>query len=186
MDIPDTYFNALACFYCKRNRYYRIFIRPDELVFIWAGNGSEGLAGARAVAAQGGVHALLGKALEPILDPAKKNQSRLEVLNRTSLDKLINDHPRNIRAYLADFEEVWIRPRSDKHAHTFSDHGHQARLILRHRTLGKYRLGIASLHDAQVAFKELPKIFGDRCSVDIPWPEQTQPCQCRFCRTMRR
>ena len=54
MENPKTYFHALACFLYQRNRLYRIFIRPDELVFIWAGNGSEGLVGARSVAARGG------------------------------------------------------------------------------------------------------------------------------------
>lgn len=181
MESTDIYFHALACFYCKRNRFYRIFIRPDELVFIWAGNGSEGLAGARAVAARGGVGALLGKTLESAIDPSKKNHRRLEVLNHTQLDQLIGDHPDNIRTSIADIEQVRIRPRSDDHARAFSDHGHQARLFLWHRTLGKYRFGIASLHDTQVAFKELPRVLGDRCRVEIPWPEHEQRCRCRFC-----
>jgi hypothetical protein len=41
------YFHALAAFVCKRNRLYRIYVRADELLFIWAGNGSEGTAGAQ-------------------------------------------------------------------------------------------------------------------------------------------
>jgi hypothetical protein len=182
MQTPDKYFHSLACFYCKRNRYYRIFIRSDELVFIWAGSGSEGLAGARAIAAYGGVAALAGQALESALDHTKKNRSRIEVVEHTPLEQLISDHPYNFRASIADFEQVRIRPRSDNHARTFSDHGHQARLFFRHRTLGKYRLGLGSLHDTQVAFKELPIIFGDRCRVEIEWPEQEQKCRCRFCR----
>lgn len=39
------YFHALATFFCKSNRLYRIYVRPDELVFIWAGKGGEGTAG---------------------------------------------------------------------------------------------------------------------------------------------
>ena len=186
MENTDIYFHALACFFCKRNRLYRIFIRPDELVFIWAGNGSEGLAGARAVAARGGGGALIGNALESALNPAKKNHSRLQVLDHTTIDQLIRDHRENIRTFIADFEKVRIRPRSDHHARAFSDHGHQERLFLRHRTLGKYRLGLASLHDTQVAFKELPRVFGDRCHVEIPRPEQELPCNCRFCCMRRR
>ena len=182
METTDIYFHALACFYCKRNRFYRIFIRPDELVFIWAGSGSEGLAGVRALAAFGGAGALVGKALESALDPTKKNQSRIEVLDHTPLEQLISDHPNNIRVSNAEVELLRIRPRSDDHARAFSDHGHQARLFLRHRTLGRYRLGIASLQDTQIALKELPRIFGDRCRIEIQWPEQEQKCRCRFCR----
>src|SRR5260370_18659615 len=115
METTDVYFHALACFYCKRNRFYRIFIRPDELVFIWAGSGSEGLAGARAAAARGGVRALAGKALESPLDPNKKNQSRVEVLDHPSLQHLIRDHPNHFRTSIADFELVRIRPPSYVH-----------------------------------------------------------------------
>jgi hypothetical protein len=49
------YFHALAVFACKTNRLYRIYLRPNELVFIWAGKGGEGLAGARAVSQLGGL-----------------------------------------------------------------------------------------------------------------------------------
>jgi hypothetical protein len=181
MATTDINFHALGCFYCKRNRLYRIFIRPDELVFIWAGSGSEGMAGAKAVAARGGVEGLIGRGLASALNPTKKNQSRLEVLDHAPLEQLIGDHPNNFRASVSDFEQVRIRPRSDAHARAFSDHAHQARLFLRHRTLGKYRLGIASLQDTQIAFEALPRIFGDKCRVEIKWPEQEQKCGCRFC-----
>jgi hypothetical protein len=40
------YFHALAVFTCKRNRLYRIYVCPDELVLISAGAGAEGMAGA--------------------------------------------------------------------------------------------------------------------------------------------
>ena len=82
----DTYLHALACFYCKRNRLYRIFIRPDELIFIWAGAGSEGVAGAKAAATFGraystagaGIEVLAADALGSALDPTEKNRARLE------------------------------------------------------------------------------------------------------------
>lgn len=31
----DVFFHASASFYCKRNRFYRIFVRHNELIFIW-------------------------------------------------------------------------------------------------------------------------------------------------------
>lgn len=30
----DVFFHALASFYCKRNRFYRIFVRHNELIFM--------------------------------------------------------------------------------------------------------------------------------------------------------
>jgi hypothetical protein len=179
------HFHALAVFACKGNRLYRIYLRSNELVFIWAGKGGEGLAGARAVAQRGGLASVLGNALQTALDPSKNNNARRDVLDQTPLDQLVSDHPNNLRAPVEGFEEVRICPRSDGHARAYSDHQHQALLRLRHRTLGKYRLGIASLHDTQVALSELPRILGDRCHVEIPWPELEQECGCVFCRRNR-
>ena len=179
------FFYALATFACKANRLYRIYLLPNELIFIWAGAGGEGQAGARAVSRRGGMHAVLGNALQGALDPSKKNAARQAVLDHTPLNDLIGDHPKNLRASIEGFEEVRISPRSDRHARAFSDHHHQALLRLRHRTLGKYRLGIASLHDTQVALTELPRILGGRCHVEIPWPEREQECGCVFCRRNR-
>jgi hypothetical protein len=176
------YFHALAVFACRANRLYRIYLRPHELVFIWAGKGGEGLAGARAVSQRGGLHSVLGNALHTALDPAKKNDARRDVLDGTPLDLLVSDHPNNLVAPVEGFEEVRICPRSDRHARISSDHHHQALLRLKHRTLGKYRLGIASLDDTRVALTELPRILGNRCCVEIQWPEREQECGCVFCR----
>lgn len=167
------YFHALAAFACKSNRLYRIYVRPDELVCIWAGSGMEGVAGAHAgAAAHGLVGALLGVLLAKMLDPSKKNAARKEVLDTTPLEQLIGDHPKNLRAIISEFEEVRIRPRSEWHARNYSDHTHQALLDFRHRSLGKYRLGIASREDVEIAIRELPRVFGDVCRVEIVWSEQ--------------
>jgi hypothetical protein len=171
MESPP-YFHALAAFVCKSNRLYRVFVRPEELVFIWAGSGMEGVAGAHAgAAAHGLVGALLGALLAKAFDPTKKNLSRNEVLDSTPLDQLIGDHPKNLRAPLNEFSEVRIAPRSEWHARNYSDHGHQALLYLRHRSLGKYRLGIASVEDVQVALRELPRVLGPVCRIEIAWSD---------------
>jgi hypothetical protein len=176
------YFHALAVFACKSNRLYRIYIRPDELVFIWAGSGMEEVAGARAAsAAHGLLGVLLGALFAKMLDPTKKNAARKALLDGTALEQLIGDHPKNLRAPINEFEEVRIAPRSDRHARAYSDHGHQALLYLRHRSLGKYRLGIASVEDARNALKELPPILGEVCRVEMQWPEREQKCGCVFC-----
>jgi hypothetical protein len=178
-------FHALAVFTCKSNRLYRIYLRPNELVFIWAGKGGEGLAGARAISQGGGLHSVLGDVLQTALDPSKKNDARRDVLDQTPFDQLVSDNPKNLSALVEEVEEVRICPRSDSHARAYSDHHHQALLRLRHRTLGKYRLGVASLRDTQIALTELPRILGNKCHVEIPWPEREQDCGCVFCRRNR-
>lgn len=183
------YFHALATFFCKSNRLYRIYVRPDELVFIWAGKGGEGTAGADAVAkGPNAARGVLGAALRSLLDPSEANQARKEVLDRTPLDELIGDNPMNLRAPLDGFEEVVIRGRSDSHARAFSDHRHQAILQVRHQSLGKFRFGISTVGDVKVAMEELPRVFGLRGKIvraEIGVPEREQPCGCVICRRNR-
>jgi hypothetical protein len=172
MESPP-YFHALAAFVCKSNRLYRIYVRPDELVCIWAGSGMEGVAGAHAGGAMhGALGALLGVLIAKALDPGKKNAARRAVLDETPLEQLIGDHPKNLRAPLNEFDEVRIAPRSERHAQMYSDPRHQALLYLRHRSLGKYRLGLASVEDVQVALRELPRVLKDVCRIEIEWSEQ--------------
>jgi len=176
------YFHAIAVFKCRKNRLYRIYLRPHDLVFVWAGNGGEGFAGAAAVTKLGGLNALLGGAMKSILDPSKKNQDRRYVLDSSTVDQLAGDHPKNFTALIADVDEVRIGPRSDLHARLYSDHQHQALLHLQHRTLGTFVLGIQSVADTQIAMSELPRLLGRNCHIEIPTPTRQQKCGCAFCR----
>src|SRR5262249_26475669 len=146
------FFHALATFVCRRNRLYRIYVRDDELVLIWAGHGSEGLLGAKAVSAMKG-GGLIGGALGAMLDPSEKRSERLRELDQKPLSESINDDPRNMRMLLSDIAAVRLCPRSENHALNFSDYEHQAILRLRHRTLGRFRLGISSVEDVQFVLK---------------------------------
>jgi hypothetical protein len=167
------YFHATAVFACKSNRLYRIYVRPDELVFIWAGSGMEGVAGAKSSGASGGlVGALIASLIAKSLDPSKKNAERKEVLDGTALEELIGDNPKNLRAPIKGFEEVRIGPPSARHAQAYSDHGHQALLYLRHQALGKYRLGIQSVEDVQIALRELPNVLKDVCKIETEWSDR--------------
>jgi hypothetical protein len=164
-------FHAMAVFACKGNRFYRVYVRPDELVFIWAGSVGEGLAGIQAASMQGGiVGALVGAALKAAMDPSKKNAARGDLLDTTPLERLIDDNPKNMRAPIGGFTEVRIKKRSGRHAWMYSDHGHQALLYLRHQPLGKYVIGIASAEDVRVAMQELPRVLGDVYKAEIDPP----------------
>jgi len=187
------YFHALASFACKANRLYRIYVRRQELVFIWAGRGDEGLSGARFLlgsgSAMGGARGVLarlaGEGAQRLLDPTARNLDRGDELDRTPLAFLIPDHPANFRLDTGGFEEVRIGARSDHHARAYSDHDHQALLHVRHRRWGKLRLGLSSVEDVRVAMDELPRVLGKKCRVDIARPLREQPCGCRFCRGRR-
>jgi hypothetical protein len=79
------------------------------------------------------------------------------------------------------FTEVRIAKRADRHARSYSDHGHQALLYIRHDPLGKFLLGIATAADVQVAMKELPRVFPNIYKAEIEPPEHDQKCGCPFC-----
>jgi hypothetical protein len=110
---------------------------------------------------------------------------RRETLDRTPLSALLDDDPRNVRAPIGEFDEVRIGPRSNFHAFGYSDHRHPALSHIRHRVLGKYRLGIESMPDLRVAIEELPRVLGAVCKVEVPWPESEQPCGCTRCRPIK-
>src|SRR5262245_43426524 len=86
------------------NRPYRVYVLPGELVFIRAG--SAGVLSGRVSAYLGWV----GLALNPATVPTKKNASRQEELNNSSLDALINDHKHNFRINIADVEDACLDP----------------------------------------------------------------------------
>jgi|GEM_PF-3198196 len=189
--MDDTpYFHAKAAFACKANRFYRVYVRRQELVFIWAGKSGEGLAGARVMSRfhtrgfslEGMLFSLIGKGMEKLVDPAKTNGARGQILDTTPLSRLIPDHRANLRAHTGGFEEVRIGARSDAHARAYSDHGHQALLHIRHRKFGKLRLGLCSIEDVHAAMDLLPKVLGTRYRVDIARPLREQLCGCRICR----
>jgi hypothetical protein len=168
------YFDAQAAFVCKANRRYRIYVCPDELIFIWAGHGVVAANHAGAAVHGGLIGVLLYALIAKATDPSKKNAVRQAVLDEAKLEDLVHDDARNLRALLDDFTEVRISPRSEWHAGQYSDPAHKALLTLRHRTLGKYRLGIASNQDVEVALRELPRVFGERCRVEIEWSEEKE------------
>lgn len=190
-DVPS--FHALAAFACKANRLYRIHVRHHELVFIWAGRGSEGLRGAQAVGRAGSgarlldalVARVVGTGMASLLDSSTANRARREVLDRTPLDRLMRDHPANVRMHTGGFEEVRLGPRSDRHARAYGDHEHQALLHVRHSRVGRWRLGLCSIEDVHAAMDLLPRVLGTRFRVDTARPLREQRCGCRVCRLPR-
>ena len=80
------YFHALAAFACKSNRLYRIYVRPDELVFIWAGSSMEGVAGAHAA---GTANGLLGALLGILIAKAWTRRRRMPPGGRCWMGRLL-------------------------------------------------------------------------------------------------
>jgi hypothetical protein len=169
-DATPPFFHAEASYACKLNRLYRVYVRPDELVLIWAGGADDLKRGLQAgTMAHGLIGALVYAMAEKLMNPGNKNAARAEVLDGTHLDDLIGDDARNMRALVGDFEELRILPCS---AWTRSHFGeHLASLLVRHRALGKYRFALRDKNDVEVAMRELPRVLGAVCRIEIEWSE---------------
>src|SRR5690348_16293287 len=112
-------------------------------------------------AQQAGIHggligALVGYFVGKMLDPAKNNAARRQVLDTTPLDDLIDDNAMNLRSSVNEFDEArFIAPSR------FKNPSDNAVLMIRHRTVGKLHLGLATVEDVQVAMRELRRVLGD-------------------------
>lgn len=161
------HFTAMAVFPCKKNRLYRVYVRPDELVCIWAGSGD-----ASAVAQHVGIHgglvgALIGSFVAKMLDPSKKNAARKQVLDSTLLEELIPDHKMNLLARIIELNDARFVTAS-----RFKNPADKAVLLIRHRSLGKLHLGFPTVEDVECALRELPPLLGGACRIEIQWSEK--------------
>ena len=166
--IPEQppYFEGVIPFHWKPNRMYRVYVLPQELVFIYVGSGGETQA---AVAAQFG---LVGALISAAANPAKKIQQRQQQLDTAQFDQLVADHKHNFRAPAAELTDISIDPRSTWLAVMFSQPQHVGVLRFTHAAQGKRRLCINSLEDMQVAVECLPVALGHQVAVNVEWDQQ--------------
>lgn len=89
--IPATppFFMAVQPQKWTANRWYRVYVSPEELVCVWAGKGNE------VSAWMGGQFGLLGGLLAAAMSPAQKNKARGKELDSKPLDEARDDHEYN-------------------------------------------------------------------------------------------
>jgi hypothetical protein len=158
------FFHGLVPFAWKPNRFYRVYVLPGELVFVYLGSGGE-LASALGV--QFGV---IGA--EIAADRTRKKiVERLQQLEGLSIDELVAEHKHSFRASTAELAGICLDPRSFWLALVYSQPTHVGLLRFTHRDQGKIRLCMASVDDMQTAMRVLPPALGDHVAVKVEWNE---------------
>jgi len=147
----------------SKNRVYRVYARPGELVFIWAADGSSG---ELAIAARAG--GLLGSLIISALGTSEEeNETRRKALDNSRLDDLLNDNEHNFCAGREDISEASLGPRSAWLALAYSQFGHKGVFRFRHRTKGAFRLCIQTEEELRVAARALPSALGGLLKVEL-------------------
>lgn len=157
------YFMALACMTWSTNRLYRLYHKPGELIFVWAGSGDDA---SKAFAMQGG---LLGYAIAASLDPTSKNQERARQLDASKPEDLVFEHEHSFRASQADVVEASLGPRSWWLALAYMQPAHAGVLRLRHREKGSFQLCILTPQDMKLALDRVPQALGASVRVAVRW-----------------
>jgi hypothetical protein len=158
------FFQGLAVFTWSGNRHYRVYVRPDELVFIYVGSGGEMSAGLRH-------HGLLGALLAAAFDPTKKNNERKSQLDQADLDELLDDHKHNFRVSADEVQEASLEPYSFFGA-TYQQSKNAGMFRLNHADRGKMKLCLCTVDDMKTAVEQLPAVFGDRMTVNVEWEDR--------------
>ncbi len=170
------YFHAIAAFIFRPNRLYRVYVRSDELVFIYIGSGGE-FASAMGLICPVSDEGPEVQSLERFTDTVPHDSAiarRLEVLDRTPLSDLIDDHKHNFRAPFPELSHVRLEPMSIAHAEGYSDPNHVGLLKFRHQSRGRFTLGVQGLADMRTALTLLSPLLGEKLAVDVVWDDQSQ------------
>jgi hypothetical protein len=154
----------------RPNRLYRVYVLPQELVFLWAGSGAE-------TAALGTQFGLLGGLVTAAVRREAPAQPR-QGLDRERVEELIASHKHNFRAHVDDLYSVIIDPRSFWLAAMYYQGSHTGVLRIRHRQKGKLRLCLSSYEDMKTAVEAVPAALGDLVTVNVLWDD----CTGRFVR----
>ncbi|MCI0463777.1 MAG: hypothetical protein L0Z62_43130 [Gemmataceae bacterium] len=162
---PLPFFTIQAQFTFKKNRLYRVYLRPQELLFLEAGPGcgnEQAVRGAGFVLG-GLVGGLIGGILaENIREKAKARQWELDVAEEADLLRMADQGDLNFRATASDLSDIRIEAPSfwDK-----LDAKVCGRLCLRHRDRGAHAFQFLSIEDMQKAIELLPQVLGEQLAV---------------------
>jgi len=169
------YFHARAVYNFKPNRFYRVYVLPEMLLFLDAGpetndQFTRGIGGAGAVTG-GLLGGLIGQALGAAIDSTRVDggAERKYLLDTADTDELIqlaNEGGASFRAELADLGNPRIEPTSIWHTiQHFSKY--VGLLCFHHPDRGNMVLEIPAANDMKTALAELPSVFGDDLAVHV-------------------
>jgi hypothetical protein len=154
-------FNARAVFTWKSDRYYRVYLRGQELFFIRTSGQLTG----ELVARQFG---LLGMLVWSLIKKGrqKKWAAMMEMLDRTPLDELLLKHKHNFKAHPMQLAEQVLEPPG-----WFKGHGNYVARWRFTMPGGGERMTfqLATNEDVEAALRLLPPVTGGMLRIDLEW-----------------
>jgi hypothetical protein len=147
------------------SKRYRVYVRPRELVFIYAGAGDD-------LERSVGVHfGLVGAAIASAIT-ARKKKKQSQRLEGSSVDELLTSHKHNFRAGPSELSELTIDPRSYWVASFQNQPKHAGILRFTHPEKKRVTLCVDSVDDMKVAVENLPRAIGSHIVVNVQWDER--------------
>src|SRR5262245_16730720 len=146
------------------NRAYRVYVLPDEWLFVWAGGSGEV---AVALGAQGG---LIGGLLAAAANPAKKNAQRADEIDFKPLDELRHDHKHNFALPIEEIADAEIVPVSFGFRLSHGTVPAVGLLRLRLESGKRLTLALGTFDELGRVFDLLPPLLGDRFRSSVPAP----------------
>jgi hypothetical protein len=141
------------------NRFYRLYVLPEELVGVWAGRANE------IVSMFGALGGFVGGLL------AKKSGGREEELSAKSLEELRRDHKHNFAIRLEEIESAEIAPASFWFCLNYTSIKQVGLLHITCRDGKRLRFAIPSNKDMQAAIQLLTPQLGQKLRVGLAWDE---------------
>lgn len=171
-DKPPIFFHARATYALKSNQYYRVYLKPPDLLFMQAGPGPAGHVATGAAIHGGAIGGLVGGLIAHRMQ--KKTETRLKKLDDADWDGLlamIEENKKNFQEDVSDVVEASIDPKSIWHQIAYSSPNHVGLLRIRFRDRGKMKLEFLAIEDMRLAVEQLPGILGEALTVNVVWNE---------------
>jgi hypothetical protein len=170
------YFHARAVYAFKRNRFYRVYVLPEMLLFLDAGpetndQCTRGIGAAGAVT--GGIlGALIGSAIGSVIDSTRGDTGAtrkmlLDTADTAELIQLSGEESASFSVVPADLRDARIEPPSLWHTVQHFGKKYVGLLCFHHRDRGDMTLEIPAANDMQTAVAALPFLFGDDLAVNV-------------------
>jgi hypothetical protein len=169
----SPFFVGIASFTWRPHRLYRVYVRGQELFFIYVGSTIEM---SPVTAAQFGVAGVVvGGALSA--GAAQKRSRLLDQLEATKdrpLEEVMTLHKYSFPVHPGDLETASLEPFGLWRRLTYRRERHTGLFRFRHRIRGDYTLEFPAREEMRKALEWLPTALGEILQVRVAWDEREQ------------
>ena len=168
------YFNASRMAFWNNNRHvYRVYVLPNEMLFLKLGSGfrDPGSAAAMGGAVGGGIAGLMaGRKLKQI----EEKRQQLDAAPPEELRRIAREDKGSFSATADELSDLRLDAPSGFWGLMLSGATQTGLLCFTHAKHGKYTLELVAMEDMKKAFDALPQHFGNRIAVNVQWDDRKQ------------